>query len=218
VKNCHQCGTELAEDAVYCHKCGRRVQAAEARDTWSVAIPWGAAGAALGALITLLVMRGAAPAAAPAAAPIPLGGGAGDISQMSPEERATRLFNRVMRLDEEGKADSVAFFAPMALQSYAMLPSRDADARYHVALLELAAGNPAGARAQADSIVRVSPSHLFAFVIQARAARARNDAAAERRAFADFRRHEREERARTRPEYQDHASQLDAFSREAAAP
>lgn len=213
MKACHVCGTELAEDALYCHKCGRRVRAAESRDSWSVAIPWAAAGAAVGALITLLVVRGAG---SPAAAPIPLGSGAGDISQMSPDERATRLFNRVMRLDEEGKADSVAFFAPMALQSYAMLPARDADARYHVALLELAAGNPAGARAQADSIARVAPTHLFAFVIQARVARAQNDAAAARRALADFRRHERDERARNRPEYQDHAGQLDAFAREAA--
>ena len=133
---------------------------------------------------------------------------AGDISQMSPEERATRLFNRVMRLDEEGKRDSVAFFAPMALQSYAMLPARDADARYHVGLLELAAGNPAGARAQADSIARLAPTHLFAFVLRARAG--------ERRAFAEFLRHERAERARGRPEYVDHSSQLDAFAQEAA--
>lgn len=207
---CDTCGTELATDALYCHKCGRRVrQATSVRgDTWSVAIPWAAAGAAVGALITLLVLRGGAGAGQPAAAPIPLGGSAGDISQMSPEERATRLFNRVMRLDEEGKADSVAFFAPMALQSYAMLATRDADARYHMGLLQLTAGNPAGARAQADSIVRLAPTHLFAFMLRARAG--------DHRAFTDFRRHERDERARGRPEYQDHAGQLDAFSREAA--
>ncbi|HTI44454.1 MAG TPA: hypothetical protein VL693_21650, partial [Vicinamibacterales bacterium] len=46
-------------------------------------------------------------------------GGAGgqppDISQMSPEERANRLFNRVMILAESGKQDSVQFFMPMAL-------------------------------------------------------------------------------------------------------
>lgn len=182
---------------------------------WSIAIPWAAGGAAVGALVTLLVLRGAT-SPAPSAPSLPLSGGASDISQMSPDERATRLFNRVMRLYEEGKADSVAFFAPMALQSYAMLGARDADARYHVALLELAAGNVAGAAAQADSIARVAPTHLFAFLVRARVAHERGDAAGERRAQNDFRRHEREERARTRPEYQDHAGQLDAFSREAA--
>jgi hypothetical protein len=216
VKTCHVCGTELADDAVYCHKCGRRVRAADARENiWSVAVPWAAAGAAVGALVTLLVLRGSAPAT-PASTPLPLSGGASDISQMSPEERATRLFNRVMRLDEEGKADSVTFFAPMALQSYEMLPARDADARYHMALLELAAGNPRGAAAQADSIARLAPDHLFGFVIRARIAHARGDAAGERRALQDFRSRERAERARARPEYQDHATQLDAISREAA--
>jgi len=218
--NCQVCDTELSADAQFCHKCGRRVrEPAATRDSvWSVAVPWAAAGAAVGALLTLLVLRGGGAATAPPTAPIPLAGSAGDISQMSPEERATRLFNRVMRLDEEGKPDSVAFFAPMALQSYAMLAARDADARDHVALLELAAGNPPGALAQADSISRVAPTHLFAFMVRARVARGRNDTAAERRAHADFRRHERDERARGRPEYQDHAGQLDAFGREAAAP
>jgi len=36
---------------------------------------------------------------------------------MSPEERATRLYNRVMLLHTQGKADSAEFFLPMALQA-----------------------------------------------------------------------------------------------------
>jgi hypothetical protein len=143
---------------------------------------------------------------------------ASDISNLSLDERATRLFNRVMRLDEEGKRDSVAFFLPMALQSYAMLPMQDPDARYHVGLLELAGDNLAGAAAQADSINQMAPTHLFAFMLRARVAGERQDAAALRRAYAEFRRQEREERGRGRQEYADHAAQLDAFSREAARP
>lgn len=212
---CHACGTELNSDSQFCHKCGRRVRAAARDNIWAVAIPWAAGGAAVGALVTLLTLRTASPPGQ-APTPLPLSGGASDISQMSPEERATRLFNRVMRLNEEGKADSVAFFAPMALQSYAMLSARDPDARYHVALLELASGNVAGAAAQADSINRLAPTHLFAYVLRARVARERGDAPAAKRAYSDFLRNEREERARERPEYQDHSSQLDAFSREAA--
>jgi hypothetical protein len=51
---------------------------------------------------------------------------------MSPEERANRLFNRVMILAEAGKTDSVQFFLPMALGAYSQLPNLDADAHYHV--------------------------------------------------------------------------------------
>ena len=64
---------------------------------------------------------------------------------MSPEERATRLYNRVMTLHSAGKTDSAEFFLPMALQAYAMLPALDIDARYHVGVLHLAGGDAAGA-------------------------------------------------------------------------
>ena len=36
---------------------------------------------------------------------------------MTPRERADRLFDRIMRLDTEGKKDSVQFFAPMAISA-----------------------------------------------------------------------------------------------------
>jgi hypothetical protein len=120
-----------------------------------------------------------------------------------------------MRLNEEGKTDSVAFFQPMALQSYAMLPLQDPDTRYHIGLLELAGGNTRGANAQADSIHQAAPTHLFAFMLRAAVGRKTNDQAAVRQARIDFRRHEQSERSRQRPEYSDHASQLDAFSADA---
>ena len=41
-----------------------------------------------------------------------------DISALSPQERAERLFNRVMTLSGQGKTDSVLFFAPMAINAY----------------------------------------------------------------------------------------------------
>src|SRR5438094_55527 len=92
-----------------------------------------------------------------------------DISQMSPEQRATRLYNRVMSLHSQGQADSADFFLPMALQAYAMLPALDVDARYHMGVLYLTAGNAAAALAQADTIRRVAPTHLFGFMLRARA-------------------------------------------------
>ena len=45
-----------------------------------------------------------------------------DISQLSPQERADRLFNRVMVLAGEGKTDSVLFFARWQSKRIACLP------------------------------------------------------------------------------------------------
>src|SRR5881396_674600 len=219
--NCHACGATLAPTARFCHKCGAQVGGTHTSG-WRAGLPWGVAGAALGALLTVVVLR--------------LGSSSGDgsrearddntlasrlpppdISQMSPEERATRLYNRVMTLHTQGKADSAEFFLPMALQAYAMLPALDVDARYHIGVLDLTSGNAAAALAQADTIRRAVPTHLFGFMLRARALDLRRDAAGARRAYGDFLKHETAERARQRPEYGEHAENLDAFHQQATA-
>lgn len=139
-----------------------------------------------------------------------------DISQMSPEERANRLFNRVMILAEAGKTDSVRFFLPMALGAYGQLPELDADARYHIGLLQLAGGDVESALAQADSIQRSIPTHLFIYVLRAHAYQQRGNTQLERRAYADFLRNEPAETARNRPEYNDHSDALKSFKTEAS--
>lgn len=48
-----------------------------------------------------------------------------DISGLSPEQRVDRLYNRVMLLEQQGKKDSVLFFAPMAIDAYRMLGPLD---------------------------------------------------------------------------------------------
>jgi hypothetical protein len=215
---CHACGAQLSANVRFCHKCGAAVGGGGGQATgWRVGLPWAVAGAALGALVTVLAMRvgGASPRDVTT-----LGGPVGvapDISQMSPEERANRLFNRIMILDEAGKADSVRFFLPMALGAYSQLPALDVDARYHIGLIQLAGGQPAGALAQADTILRTVPNHLFAFVLRAHAYRDLSNRQAQRRAYADFLRHEAAELARNRPEYAEHR-ELAAFRTEASQP
>ena len=59
----------------------------------------------------------------------PAGMRAPDISSMSPDERASRLFDRVMRYGEQGKIDSLKIFAPMAIEAYDMLGPPDAHDR-----------------------------------------------------------------------------------------
>jgi tetratricopeptide (TPR) repeat protein len=216
---CHACGAQLSSVARFCHKCGATVATAGATG-WRAGLPWALAGAALGALIAVVAMRASAPSPARSdepAAPFASSGGARppDISQMSPEERANRLFNRVMILAEAGKQDSVQFFMPMALASYSQLPSLDADARYHVGLLHLAGGDVTSALAQADTIQRTAPSHLFIYVLRAHAYQAQGNTAQEQRAYADFLRHEQAELALKRPEYDDHRESLTNFHSEA---
>ena len=218
---CHACGTSLAATARFCHKCGAQVGGTQAAG-WQAGLPWGVAGLALGALITLVALKlsgggpqGASVESAPAEAPPRAQSGPPDISQMSPEERATRLYNRVMTLHTQGKADSAEFFLPMALQAYAMLPALDVDGRYHIGVLDLTSGNAAAALAQADTIRRTVPTHLFGFMLRARALDLRRDAAGARRAYGDFLKNEPAERARQRPEYGEHAQNLDAFHQQA---
>src|SRR5436190_10764557 len=218
--NCHACGAPLAATARFCHKCGAQVGGAPSSG-WRAGLPWSVAGAALGALLTVLALRigassgggvrdaggvGAEDGPLPASRSTPP-----DISQMSPEERATRLYNRVMSLHSQGKADSADFFLPMALQAYTMLPALDVDARYHIGVLDLTAGNAAAALAQADTIRRVAPTHLFGFMLRARALELTHDTPGAVRAYRAFLQHEAAERARQRPEYGEHAQNLDAF-------
>ena len=212
---CHACGAQLSANVRFCHKCGAAVAAAQAAG-WRAGLPWAVAGAALGALVTVLAIR--IGGAASRQDVTTLGGPvavAPDISQMSPEERANRLFNRVMILAQAGKDDSVRFFLPMAVGAYSQLPALDVDARYHVGLLQLAGGETAGALAQADTIQRTVSTHLFAYVLRAHAYQQQGNRQGERRAYADFLRHQAAEMARNRPEYTDHRDALTAFRDEA---
>jgi hypothetical protein len=130
---------------------------------------------------------------------------------MSPEERANRLFNRVMILAEAGKTDSVQFFLPMALGAYSQLPGLDVDARYHVGLLHLAGGDATAALAQADTIRRTIPTHLFIYLLRAHAYNQLRNVQEEQRAYADYLRNESAELAKNRPEYGQDAH-LDALT------
>src|SRR6266581_3761809 len=135
--NCHACGASLAATARFCHKCGAQVGDAQSAG-WRAGLPWSVAGAALGALLTVVALR--------------LGAGS----------------------REQG------------------------------------AGDAAGALAQADTVRRAVPTHLFGFMLRARALDLKRDAAGARRAYADFLKNEAAERTRQRPEYGEHAENLDA--------
>jgi len=133
-----------------------------------------------------------------------------DISSMSPAERADRLFNRVMSLSSEGKADSAAFFAPMAIAAFEALAPLNAHTRYDLGLVALVAGDAGRAAAQSDSILVERPTHLLGLALAARVADARGDAAAGRAARQRLLGAEKAERAAALPEYNDHDADLRA--------
>jgi hypothetical protein len=94
---------------------------------------------------------------------------------MSPRERASRLFNRIMQAASEGKQDSVMFFAPMASIVYESLGKLDADLRYDYGRISEVSGRLDVAAAQADSILMESPTHLLGLILAARVAERRGD-------------------------------------------
>jgi hypothetical protein len=220
--DCPKCGTALPANVRFCFKCGTAV-ASQPRAGWQVGLPWGLGGLVLGALVAVLLLgKRASPApvaadaaAAPFAGAAMGGGPAPDISQMSPEQRASRLYAKIMSLHGAGSADSAQFFLPMALQAYAMLPTRNADAHFHIGVLDLTGGDVAAALAQADTIRRMAPTSLLGDMLRARTYGFKGDSLAMKTAFRDFLTHEAKERARKLPEYDEHAASLDQFHDEA---
>ena len=215
---CSNCGMRLNADARFCHSCGSPIQgrpsSAPSVPGVSKALRWGVPALAIVALVVLSVIRFGSRGAGPdSAGAVPLGTGpmqVPDISSMSPEERADRLFNRVMRLSSEGKADSAAFFGPMALSALEALTPLNAHQRYDIGLVALVTGDVSRATAQGDTILAQRPTHLLGLALAARAGDARGDPAASK----GFRRRllaaEPAEKARALPEYTDHDADIRA--------
>lgn len=193
---CTGCDASLSPGAHFCHRCGRPVGASTTpaaapitpTTTPGSSLPWIVAAIALVCLLayfagsfykarkssTLDAPQNALPQAGLDDRAPQEDGGQGvrapDISQLSPEERADRLFSRVMLLNSRGKSDSVMFFAPMALESYRLLSPMNADQRYDMGRIAEVAGAYPLAAAQADTILQQNPTHLLGLVLAARIA------------------------------------------------
>ncbi len=215
---CASCGAPSTPNARFCHRCGTPVGSAAdgARNaggpTAATVLPWGVAAIALVALIALLAgqffgTRERAPV--PAALPVMGSAGAApDISSMSPQERADRLFFRVMDYSSRGIPDSANFFAPMALGALEAVEPRTPHLRYDMGLIGLVTGDGALAAAQADSILQAAPAHLLGLALAARAADAMRDTIARNRFEQRLLAAEASERAKGLEEYTDHENDL----------
>src|SRR6185436_802125 len=168
---CAVCGAQLSHGARFCHRCGTAVSAGPrpAPTGAATVLPWGVAALALIALISLLAgqffggrdARGAQVAEPPEPAPMR----APDISSMSPQERADRLYDRVMLYSEQGRADSAQFFVPMAIGALEAVTPRTVHTRYDLGRMALIARDVAMATAEADTILKESPTHLLGLVL-----------------------------------------------------
>jgi len=135
-----------------------------------------------------------------------------DISQLSPQERADRLFNRVMTLYGEGKEDSVLFFAPMAISAYQMLEPLNADQRYDLGRIAEVAGALPLAKAQADTILKQNPTHLLGLILAARIAGLDKRTSDSSSFVSRFRAAYPQEIKKNLPEYDRHSADIRAAS------
>jgi hypothetical protein len=193
---CATCSTPLTAGARYCHRCGTAAGAtAEGRTRGiAAALPWAVAALALVSLIALVVGQrfGARPStvggtevldgangqgttviSAPPSdsAPAGLMPRAPDISQLTPGQRAERLYDRIMREHEGGHPENVRAFLPMAIEAYRMIAPLNLDQRYDLGRIAEVGGDTALARAEADTILRERPTHLLGLILGAKAAR-----------------------------------------------
>jgi len=220
---CGTCGTPLTPGAKFCHRCGALAGAMSSDRPSGVgnALPWAVAAIALLALIALAAGQRfgrarepqsveptamAQPSSALPPGPLPR---APDISSLSPAERAERLYDRIMGAAERGRADSVRFFMPMALQAYASLGHLTVDQRYDLGRLAEVAGDAPLASAQADTILRQQPQHLLGLVLASRVARLRGDERVAQQRLELLARVETAERRKQLPEYLLHQNDID---------
>jgi hypothetical protein len=222
-QDCQGCGKPLSPGARFCHHCGATASggaapAAPAPAGKGMTQAWTIAAAVVVVLIAFvagqqLTGKGAAEPAAPMAgntAPFAGGGRAStDINNMSPEEAASRLFDRVMRYASEGKADSAAMFAPMAILAYERIGPLDLHARYDIGAISVVTGDAVAAAAQADTILKAQPNHLLGLILAARAADAKKDAASAKRFRDRLTASATAERANGLREYTDHKQEID---------
>ena len=103
----------------------------------------------------------------------------------------------------------------MALQAYNNLGALDNDARYHVALLHLTAGDIKSARVQVELLRKSVPNHLLGFMLEHQIAErsGKKDSAAQ--SFKAFLAAYDAEIATQRAEYQDHLKTIERFHKAA---
>ena len=219
VSSCPSCGTDVKPGTRACHECGASlaVRPAPKQSSAQLIAPWAAIGIATVALIVAMValfdQGGGASDSAQFSPPLNsrAPGQSVDLSSMTPRVAADQLFNRVMTASEKGDTSEALRFAPMALQAYENLGTLDNDARYHVALIHIAANDVNSARVQLDKLRQSFPNHLFGFMLDHQIAERSKNKDAAARAYKAFLAAYEEEIVAGRLEYQEHRDGIARF-------
>jgi len=100
----------------------------------------------------------------------------------------------------------------MAVPAYSMVPAAelDADAHFHLGLLELMRSQPDDAGLHADAILGAAPDHLLGWVLRERIAEQLSDAAGLEQAATRFLEAVDAQRAMNLEEYAQHIGIIDA--------
>ena len=215
---CPNCGQQAA--GRFCSNCGvsLTVQVAPERTSAKTVVPWVAVGVAAGALVVALsVFVGRDSPPSPFLSAGSTLSQAPDLSKMTPREAADRLFNRIMTAAEHGDAQEALRFVPMALQAYELLGPLDNDARYHVGLIHVTAGDMESARAYVAMLRQSVPDHLLGIMLEHTIAKQRGDQDGGGHAYNTFLAAYDAAVVTGRAEYRDHQSGIDSFRRAAKA-
>ncbi len=214
------------DDALLSREEGRAPEPAP-KASRAAALPWVIAAVGLLGAVAVLASRNSstspksavtAPFTDSGSTRIGNGGTPPDIGALSPSERASRLYVRVMEYAEAGLIDSVAMFAPMVLAAHQMLVQPTVDERYHFGRVAEVTGTGAITQAQADTILSSSPRSLLGLLLAARAARLKEGgataAAFNQRLLAAL----DSELATRNPDYDNHRAEIDQAVADARRP
>lgn len=225
---CPSCQTGLHPDAKFCHECG--ALAGDQRDPkrweWRIVAPVSvligivAVGAGLILVLGIPAAEQKDLLSSPQSDVInssrqveqPV-----DLSTMTPREAADRLFNRVMAADERGDAAQSIQFAPMALQAYQLVDRLDADAHYHLGLINLLLENLDEVREQIENLKRDSADHLLGLALAFRVAKRVGDDKSASEILARLAAAYDAEIRRGKPEYEAHRVTLEKLQSSTAS-
>jgi len=211
---CPECNARLEPGALFCSSCSHDLRVPRrSRMYW----PLVAALAVSGLAVILVALRiGPGPTSTHPTVPIIPPRASGTVQPLRPLQEADQYFDRAMRAYEGGDSAQAQFAGGMALEAYAMLNDRDADARFHIGLLHEIDGDDAAILAQADSIELVSPNHLFPAILRHRVRAGSGDSEGAQDAYRQFLARYNDEMAQMRPEYQLHRGLIEDFRVEAS--